>query len=92
MDEGYLKQSTEKNDAAALFAGTCAVGCLVDLSTLSASCSNLGDSRCVVGMFEGEELKCHALSADHAATDQMEAARVRAYEKVVPRGVQLVVV
>ena len=78
VDEGYLKQSTEKNDAAALFAGTCAVGCLVDLSTLSASCSNLGDSRCVVGMFEGEELKCHALSEDHAATDQMEAARVRA--------------
>ena len=78
VDEGYLKQSTEKNDAAALFAGTCAVGCLVDLSTLSASCSNLGDSRCVVGLFEGEELTCHALSEDHAATDQMEAARVRA--------------
>ena len=77
-DDTYLTNAKRANDAAALFAGTCAVGCFIDFSSNTVSCSNLGDSRCVVGLFEDDQLKTIDLSSDHAACHESEKQRVQA--------------
>ena len=77
-DKTYLENAKARNDAAALFAGTCAVGVFVDCATNTVCCSNLGDSRCVVGLFEDGDLKTVDMSSDHQAQDPREAARIKA--------------
>lgn len=76
-DETYLANAKARNDAAALFAGTCAVGCFIDLSSNNICCSNLGDSRAVVGLFENGELKTINLSEDHTAVCKGEIDRIK---------------
>jgi hypothetical protein len=39
------------DDPKRLFAGSCAVGTFIDLRSKLVSCSNLGDSRAVAGLF-----------------------------------------
>jgi serine/threonine protein phosphatase PrpC len=53
-DSAFLAQSLAANDAAALFSGTCAVGCFVDCASNTITCANIGDSRAVVGRFDSE--------------------------------------
>ena len=73
-DGEYLKHAGA--DPVALFAGTCAVGAYIDLTTKTVSVSNLGDSRAVLGLFKGNELQCIPMSSDHTAADEDEMARV----------------
>ncbi len=63
------------SNPSSLFAGTCAVGAYIDLTTKSVSVSNLGDSRAVLGLFKGNELVCVPMSDDHTAADEAEKAR-----------------
>jgi hypothetical protein len=76
-DETYLADAKARNDAGALFAGTCAVGCFVDCSSNTVCCSNLGDSRAVIGKFEDGELKTIPLSEDHSAHQPGESERIK---------------
>jgi serine/threonine protein phosphatase PrpC len=76
-DDTYLATAKKNNDAAALFAGTCAVGAFIDFSTNTVCCSNLGDSRCVVGLYEGGTLQTINMSEDHAACHAREKKRVQ---------------
>lgn len=72
-DGDYLEHAG--TDPSSLFAGTCAVGAYVDLTTQTVSVSNLGDSRAVLGLFKGDELVCLPMSDDHTAADEAEKAR-----------------
>ena len=76
-DDTYLATAKKNNDASALFAGTCAVGAFIDFSTNTVCCSNLGDSRCVVGLYEDGTLKTINMSEDHAACHAREKKRVQ---------------
>ena len=76
-DDTYLATAKKNNDAAALFAGTCAVGAFIDFSSNTVCCSNLGDSRCVVGLYDSGTLQTINLSEDHAACHAREKKRVQ---------------
>jgi serine/threonine protein phosphatase PrpC len=60
------------------FAGTCAVGCFVDLKSGLVTCANLGDSRAVAGVYKNGKVEAIALSVDHTASNLVEQERIRA--------------
>uniref|UniRef100_A0A7S3KYU2 protein-serine/threonine phosphatase n=1 Tax=Amphora coffeiformis TaxID=265554 RepID=A0A7S3KYU2_9STRA len=79
-DRDYFQYAREINHPAVFFAGTCAIACHVDLSAKQLVCANLGDSRAVMGQYDGNnnKLKTIALSVDHSADNLMEQTRIRA--------------
>jgi len=76
-DVDYLEHARALNNPAALFAGTCAVAVYIDAATGAVTCGNLGDSRAVMGVYDGGDLLTVPLSEDHSAANLEEQARVR---------------
>jgi glutathione S-transferase len=78
VDADYLADAKARNDPKSLFAGTCAVGVFIDYSQNLVCCSNLGDSRAVVGLYAEGDLQVVNMSEDHTAVNPGEIARIKA--------------
>ena len=78
-DRAYFEYARQINKPNVFFAGTCAVGCFVDIKTGKVTCANLGDSRAVMGLYkeDGEKVKTVPLSVDHSAGNLLEQTRIR---------------
>eukprot|EP00977_Amphora_coffeiformis_P020993 scaffold8693_cov135-Amphora_coffeaeformis.AAC.2 len=78
-DRAYFDYARNINKPNVFFAGTCAVGCFVDIKTGKVTCANLGDSRAVMGLYkeDGGKVKTVPLSVDHSADNLLEQTRIR---------------
>ena len=78
-DRAYFDHARNINKPNVFFAGTCAIGCFVDMKTGKVTCANLGDSRAVMGLYreDGGKVKTVPLSVDHSADNLLEQTRIR---------------
>uniref|UniRef100_A0A7S3P4Y0 Calmodulin n=1 Tax=Amphora coffeiformis TaxID=265554 RepID=A0A7S3P4Y0_9STRA len=77
-NKDYYHFARALNHRDTFFAGTCAVACFIDLTQQKLWCSNLGDSRAVMGTFRDDgTLHTEALSVDHTAASLIERQRIQ---------------
>ena len=77
-DEGYLQYARlQTKDPGALFAGTCALACYIDLRTGCITCANAGDSRAVAAVVNQDQVQVVPLSTDHTTDNANEQARCK---------------
>ena len=76
-DRDYFQYARKVNKPQVFFAGTCAIGCFVDLTSGVVTCANLGDSRAVMGVYKDGKTRAVPLSVDHSADNIVEQDRLR---------------
>ena len=85
LDAELVAHGMEKQNHATLFCGSCAVAAHVEFAARRLTVGNLGDSRAVLGSFEGGALVTAALTRDHTAGSATEQARLVALHGSVSR-------